>query len=273
MMNDIQMMAMSFNYYQEVDLTVARELIVYAISEYLSDINNNEEIRPYLHEYPFTAKNIEIRIWIYKPDRTDPSLDKIYYISAINGNLAYYLDLPETHSRRAICEEAYEEAVQAVSSLEEVSQIKDGKCGEEVPIIEVVAKDGANVNIEAFGHEYSIFHLNGKGFKPNESLNFISVSYDETFHRLFTADEYGNILPIGLQPAVIGKLGGVCHIIILREEGSIHVLGTLKYGNQLHVLEPHPQASHPDHEFSSPTFADIIKDHIESHKNNFGGMQ
>ncbi|MGB7127855.1 MAG: hypothetical protein WBD50_02035 [Candidatus Rhabdochlamydia sp.] len=115
MMNDIQAMHMSFHFYQEVDLKEARELLVYAISEYLLDINSDEEIRPYLHEYPFTSKNVEIRIWIYKPDGTCPSLDKIDYISAIDGILTYYLDLPETYSRQAICKETYEEALKAIS--------------------------------------------------------------------------------------------------------------------------------------------------------------
>jgi hypothetical protein len=116
MMDDIQMMAMSFDYYQEVDLKTARELIVHVINEYLSAINSNKEIKPYLHEYPFTAKNVEIRIWVFEPNGSNPPLDKIYYISATNGSLVYYLDLPETHSRRAICKETYEEASRAISS-------------------------------------------------------------------------------------------------------------------------------------------------------------
>ncbi|VHO03673.1 hypothetical protein [Candidatus Rhabdochlamydia sp. T3358] len=115
MMNDIQMMAMSFDYYQEVDLKKARELLVYAVNEYLLDINNNEEIRPYLHEVPFTAKNVEIRIWVWKMDRSKPSPEKIYYISAIDGILNYYIRGLEEYSRQAICEETYEEALQAIS--------------------------------------------------------------------------------------------------------------------------------------------------------------
>jgi hypothetical protein len=114
MMHDIQAMHMSFQFFHEVDLQEARELIVYAVREYLSDINNNEEVRPYLHNYPFTAKNIEIHIWIYNPNGSDPSLDKIYYISAINGNINYYLDLPETYSRKSICKESYEQALKLI---------------------------------------------------------------------------------------------------------------------------------------------------------------
>jgi hypothetical protein len=116
MMNDIQAMDMSFDFYQEVDLKEARQLVVHIIKEYLSDINGNKEIRQYLHEYPFTAKNVEIRIFIFEPNGTDPPLDKIYLISAINGILTYYLDLPETYSRRPICKETYEDALKQVNN-------------------------------------------------------------------------------------------------------------------------------------------------------------
>jgi len=110
MMDDIQAMDMSFNYYQVVNLEEARKLIGFIISEYLSDINNNQEIRPYLHEYPFTAKNVEIRIFIYNLDRSKVSPEKIYYVSAIDGIIDYYIRGPEKYSRKAIQEETYEEA-------------------------------------------------------------------------------------------------------------------------------------------------------------------
>ncbi len=228
MMHDIQMMAMGFYYYQEVDLKTARELIIYAINEYLAAINSSKEIRSYLHEYPFMAKNIEIRIWVFEPSGSNPPLDKIYYISAINGNLAYYLDLPETYSRRAIREETYEEALQEIALnqeiTEKVSQTKDNKWNENATIGEVVAKDGAKVNIKVTSFEDALFELNGEGFEPCESLSFISSSYDEVLYYCpISADKNGRLLPIGHCPAVKGKSKGVCHIYILRNKGSIHV--------------------------------------------------
>ncbi|CCB87958.1 hypothetical protein SNE_A00800 [Simkania negevensis Z] len=111
MMDDIQMMAMGFDYFHEVNLQEARGLVVYAIKEYLADINKSEKVRPYLHNYPFTAKNIEIRIWVYNPDRSEPSPDKICCISATNGMISYYVQGPEEYSRLVICEESYEEAL------------------------------------------------------------------------------------------------------------------------------------------------------------------
>ncbi len=109
MMNDIQMMAMSFNYYHEVDLTMARKLLVYAIEEYLSEINNNEEVKSYLHEYPFTVKNIKINIFVYNPDKSRLSPEKIYLISSVEGKVSYYVR--DADSRKAICKETYEEAI------------------------------------------------------------------------------------------------------------------------------------------------------------------
>jgi len=113
MMDDIQMMAMSFDYYQEVDLKIGRELIVHIINEYLLAINSNKEIRPYLHEYPFTAKNVEIRIFIYNPDRSELPLEKIDCITSLNGMLKYYT---RSNPRQAIYEETYKQALRAIST-------------------------------------------------------------------------------------------------------------------------------------------------------------
>ncbi len=110
MMHEVEMMYMGFDFFKEINLNEARELLIYAINEYLYAINNNEEIRQYLITYPFTAKNVEIGIWVRKPDGDLPDLDKIYYISAIDGVLSYYLDLPETYSRQLIWEETFAEA-------------------------------------------------------------------------------------------------------------------------------------------------------------------
>lgn len=108
MMDDIQMMAMSFNYYHEVNLEQARELIVYSINQYLSDINNNQEIRSYLHEYPFSSKNVEIMIFIYGPDRLELSPEKIYCIAYRKGIIKYYTRSDRDHP---ICKETYDEAL------------------------------------------------------------------------------------------------------------------------------------------------------------------
>jgi len=115
MMDDIQMMAMSFEVCRPIDVSKARQLLISVIQKYLSKINNDEKIRPYLHQYPFTDKNIEIDFWIRNPDRSRVALNKIYYVSAIDGILRYYVDDPEKFSRKLVNEETYEEALQIIS--------------------------------------------------------------------------------------------------------------------------------------------------------------
>ncbi len=110
MMHDIQAMDMSFNYYKVVDIQTARQLLVDSVEEYLSAINSNEKVRPYLHEYPFTAKNVEIVIYFRNPDGSKVASGKINIAAVTQGEVVYYIDYPEKHDLRAIHEEAYEEA-------------------------------------------------------------------------------------------------------------------------------------------------------------------
>jgi RHS repeat-associated protein len=53
----------------------------------------------------------------------------------------------------------------------------------------------------------------------------------------------------------------------------LDVIGKIKYGNQLQVLEPHPNANFWDHEFLSPTFAPKIRRHINDYIENYEGKK
>lgn len=110
MMDDVEMMAMSFYMYDEVDLEKARKLLLYIVNSYLEDINTNKDIHPYLHNKPFTAKNIEIRIWFFNSNRERLSPEKIFHVSALEGKLSYYIRGLEEGTRQSVCKETYEEA-------------------------------------------------------------------------------------------------------------------------------------------------------------------
>jgi hypothetical protein len=47
--------------------------------------------------------------------------------------------------------------------------------------------------------------------------------------------------------------------------------GIINYRDELHVLEPHPNAGFFDHDFLSPTFAKTIEDHIKAFIEDYGG--
>ena len=108
----------------------------------LVEINNSQEIKPYLHQNLFTAKNIEIRIWVSNPDESELPLDKIYYISSLNGEVSYYI---RAKDRQAIHEESYEEALTEATDNQNVARqinpIIGGNFQQENVFREAIAKD------------------------------------------------------------------------------------------------------------------------------------
>ena len=103
------MMSMGFNYYKVIDIDEARRLLVYCAEEYLTAINGDEKVRPYLHNYPFTAKNIEIEIVFRNPDGSKVARDKINIAAADEGKMIYYVDVPEKYLLKPILRETYEQ--------------------------------------------------------------------------------------------------------------------------------------------------------------------
>ena len=109
-MDQIRMLALSFNYYDEIDIDQARELLVVAGTKFLSTINSNEKLRPFLKNTPFTTENIEIRIFVQKPNGKEPDQGKLTVLSMVDGILSYKVDNPETNRFRTILKETFEEA-------------------------------------------------------------------------------------------------------------------------------------------------------------------
>lgn len=125
MMNDIQRMGVSFQLFHEVDFTEARRLLVYVTTEYLNAINNNKEIRPYLHNYPFKPENVEIMIWIQEPNGQDVPFEKIDFMSSIDAILEYKVATgQEPYSNKKIHEETYEKALKIVQEEDIANQNK-----------------------------------------------------------------------------------------------------------------------------------------------------
>jgi hypothetical protein len=117
MINEIRMLSISFNYYKSVGIEEARELIVPAVTTFLNEINSNEEIRSYLKNYPFEAKNIEVVIFICEPDGRNVRPDQLSAITARNGIVSYKIDNPESKLFAVVHQETYEEALQILEPI------------------------------------------------------------------------------------------------------------------------------------------------------------
>ena len=106
---NIRMLALSCDYYKEVDIEDARKLLVEAGILFLKTANEHEKARPYFANNPFGLKNIELRFFIAKEKREN-SRDKLSVISLIDGKLEYEISLPRPQGLTTIYEETFEEA-------------------------------------------------------------------------------------------------------------------------------------------------------------------
>lgn len=218
MMHETEILAVSFNYYQGVNIDSARSLIIYAINEYLSDINNNK-IKLHLSNYPLTSKNMEIKIFTHGPDRCKLPPENISYILSRDGILRYYMHADDAHP---ICKETYEEALCELACNQGL-EVGVRNAAEKVIVAEAVAKDGAKIKINVSSFKYAMYQLSGEGFRPCEPLNCIYQSCDEVLYFQLKANKNGALSGIGLTPSVIGKSGGMCRVDILRDGCPLHI--------------------------------------------------
>jgi hypothetical protein len=111
MMGQIKMLGLSFNYYKPISIEEGRELLITAVDEFIKNVNEDEDIRPHLNNYPFKSKNIDIRIFIHNPNGSDVTAGNLRVITSIDGILEYDIRDPKTNRLTTIYKETYEEAL------------------------------------------------------------------------------------------------------------------------------------------------------------------
>jgi broad specificity polyphosphatase/5'/3'-nucleotidase SurE len=115
MMKGVESLAMSFMSKKPFDVKTGRRLVVQCVREYLKNINDCEELTPYLINVPFTAKNLDVVL--FSPTEIDNQVD-IYYIACHKGFLNYEMEKDETKCSVTVLEETYEEALKIVEEEE-----------------------------------------------------------------------------------------------------------------------------------------------------------
>ncbi len=110
MMNQIQRLMLDFQYKHEVTVEEGRRLLVYSVLQFLDEINSNEVIRKYLQNFPFQPKNVEVCIFLVKPDgSTDFDFGDLEVLVAKEGKIQFKYN-NSTYSRYRTHEETFEEA-------------------------------------------------------------------------------------------------------------------------------------------------------------------
>ena len=109
----IWLMSLSFHRYG-LPLTEeeARKLIISCLDDFLTSVNKEEQIKPFLKNYPFTPENIDLGIVNYKADRQDVYHPYISTVAARRGRICFYTEeesRPFTYKSKKY--ETYEEAI------------------------------------------------------------------------------------------------------------------------------------------------------------------
>ena len=113
-MDDINKVGFGFSCTEKGSIELARKLIVYGTEKLLKEINDSEEIRPYLHNFPFTAENIRYGVTFF--DENFKIQQKVVaHALLMIGTISYSIDgPPEKPGYQDVLEETYEEALEIV---------------------------------------------------------------------------------------------------------------------------------------------------------------
>lgn len=110
---------------KELDLSQARRLYVEVVEGLLKVVNNTKEIRPYLHDYPFTSKNVKIQLGFFGNDGKGVKNKKIACIILTKkGNIDYAICKGNTEDWEDFYHEPYEEALRIVQQENAKSQLR-----------------------------------------------------------------------------------------------------------------------------------------------------
>ena len=111
-MHDIEKINLSLCTQKKLDLEQTRQLFISLIQNLLKKINSDTRIKPYLHNYPFTSKNLCLSLHFV--DKKDDNVLPPYIgmVRLMFGKVFYSLQsLKDEMLFEHIHEETYEEAL------------------------------------------------------------------------------------------------------------------------------------------------------------------
>ncbi len=90
MMHDVKQVFAGFTGVRSVTHEEARRLYVEVLEGFLDRYNSSEEIRPYLHDYPFGVSNIELMLSFVDENRGRPEYGKMALVFVGKDQTIYY---------------------------------------------------------------------------------------------------------------------------------------------------------------------------------------
>lgn len=115
--NGFKFLEISFHIRRPIPKEELRCMLIDCADEFLKNINTNEEIKPYLENYPFTHKNVGIIFYIYDTSGDDLWHPNITIAEIIKNKLSFKTEDPEDiGGYKEETEETIEEALQLINT-------------------------------------------------------------------------------------------------------------------------------------------------------------
>jgi hypothetical protein len=122
----VELLALSFEKTGPISKDLTREVVIDCVQEMVNAVNTNERIKPYLKNYPFTAKNIEIAIFLKDKSRYEIYAPDFGVVSATNGKIEYRTTAAENPYRyKDIVIENFDEMLKKVNRKRDQAETKE----------------------------------------------------------------------------------------------------------------------------------------------------
>lgn len=112
-MDKVWLMCLSFNRYGDpLNEMESRKLMVSITHDYLEAVNNDKQLRPLLKDFPFTPKNLKLKIFNYDKDQIIHKFPNIGVVFNSEGKLGFFTEDPlSEYGYKTEKYETYDEAV------------------------------------------------------------------------------------------------------------------------------------------------------------------
>jgi hypothetical protein len=103
----ITLVAFSFRSNAKCDVDTSRQLLVYSVNTLLEKINENEKLRPFLSQYPFTHENVEISISFFDKKNTYYPQEYVSIVLNTKNKINFGVFDPEIYNYKTLKEEPF----------------------------------------------------------------------------------------------------------------------------------------------------------------------
>lgn len=114
-----------FHIYRPLSQEEIRLIVVDSVQTYIKAVNEEEALRPYLKNFPFTEKNVSIQLIIFQKDGNLTYHPEVGAAITLKGNIHYFTnDIENRFKYKSEYEESYDEASQIVVSQATVTSLE-----------------------------------------------------------------------------------------------------------------------------------------------------